>query len=192
MNADGENPREENSGSYSRPVPEQVADDGNPALPRPAASTPGWPHTRRSARLEAVGMTVTRTPFKARSMTSAGLPVAISAWNRWQGNSRVASTSSSVVFRSESRIPVVCEHLAIHPPRGQQFGQLARTQRRTAGGVQVTVDRGEKQAHGAEASSRLRKASPVEPFGQAGRVSLFPSSCVKLIVYSPWRIPWPS
>ena len=36
----------------------------------------------RSARLEAVGMTVTRTPLTVRSTTSAGSPVASSAWNR--------------------------------------------------------------------------------------------------------------
>jgi len=37
------------------------------------------------------------------------------------------------------------EHPAIHPPRGQQ---LAHTQGRAAGGVKVTMDRGEMQAHG--------------------------------------------
>jgi hypothetical protein len=39
------------------------------------------------------------------------------------------------------------EHPAIHPPPGQQLEQLARTQGRAAGGVQVTMDRGEEQVH---------------------------------------------
>ena len=33
-------------------------------------------------------------------------------------------------------------------PRGQELEQLARAQGRAAGGVQVTMDRGEEQAHG--------------------------------------------
>ena len=61
----------------------------------------------RSARLEDVGMRVARTPLTPRSITSAALPVPSSAWNRWVGSSRVASTSSSDVSRSGSRIPVV-------------------------------------------------------------------------------------
>ena len=40
------------------------------------------------------------------------------------------------------------EHPAIHPPRRQQLEQLARAQGRAAGGVQVTVDRGEEETHG--------------------------------------------
>ena len=40
------------------------------------------------------------------------------------------------------------EHAAIHPPRGQQLEQLARTQGGAAGGVQVTMDRGEEQSPG--------------------------------------------
>ena len=39
------------------------------------------------------------------------------------------------------------ERAAIHPPPGQQLEQLTRTQGCAAGGVQVTVDRGEEQAH---------------------------------------------
>ncbi len=38
--------------------------------------------TGGSARLDAVGMTVTRTPFTLRSITSAALPVPSCAWNR--------------------------------------------------------------------------------------------------------------
>jgi len=38
------------------------------------------------------------------------------------------------------------EHPGIHPPPGQQLAQFARTQGRAAGGVQVTMDRGEEQA----------------------------------------------
>ena len=40
------------------------------------------------------------------------------------------------------------EHPAIHLARGQQLEQLARTQGRAVGGVVVTMDRGEEQAHG--------------------------------------------
>ncbi len=39
------------------------------------------------------------------------------------------------------------ERAAIHPPPGQQLEQLTRTQGCAARGVQVTVDRGEEQAH---------------------------------------------
>ena len=41
------------------------------------------------------------------------------------------------------------EHPAIRPARGQQLKQLARAQGGAAGGVKVTMDRGEEQAHGA-------------------------------------------
>ena len=40
------------------------------------------------------------------------------------------------------------EHPAIHPPPVQQLEQFARTQGGAAGGVQVTMNRGEEQAYG--------------------------------------------
>ena len=92
MNADGENHGKEDAGSERLPVTEQMGDNGNTPLPRPphqleaGRMTPvgqqhvgpealedlpaSWRKTSasrlsgdRPARLEAVGMTVTRTPF---------------------------------------------------------------------------------------------------------------------------------
>jgi len=40
------------------------------------------------------------------------------------------------------------KYAAVRPPRGQQLEELARAQRRATGGVEVTMDRGEEQAHG--------------------------------------------
>ncbi len=69
-------------------------------------------------------MSVTRTPLTLRSMTSAVLPAPNSAQNRWQGNSRVASTSSSVVSRSGSSTPVVSTRQSI--PRAANSSSSSR------------------------------------------------------------------
>jgi hypothetical protein len=89
-------------------------------------------------------MSVTRTPLTPRSITSADPRGPSSACNRWVGSSSVASTSSSDVSRSLGVEDPCREHPAIRPPCGQQ---LARTQGGAAGGVKVTMDRGEEQAH---------------------------------------------
>jgi len=49
------------------------------------------------------------------------------------------------------------EHPAIHPPPGQQLEQLARAQGGAAGGVQVTIDRGEEQARGMPGEKAVMK-----------------------------------
>src|SRR5208282_2842223 len=49
------------------------------------------------------------------------------------------------------------EHPAIHPPPGQQLERFARTQGRAAGGVQVTMDRGEEQAHGIPGGKAVKR-----------------------------------
>jgi len=49
------------------------------------------------------------------------------------------------------------EHAAIRPARGQQLEQLARTQGSAAGGVKVTMDRGEEQAHGIPGRKAMRR-----------------------------------
>ena len=61
----------------------------------------------RSARLDTVGMRVTRTALTLRSIISAARLFPSSALNLWTGNSRAASISSRDVSRSGSRIPVV-------------------------------------------------------------------------------------
>src|SRR5208337_4428775 len=49
------------------------------------------------------------------------------------------------------------EHPVIHPPPGQQLERFARTQGRAAGGVQVTMDRGEEQAHGIPGGKAVKR-----------------------------------
>jgi hypothetical protein len=130
-----------------QPLERDLAGTGNHAAHIPAMADGHVARgTGSSAPLDAVGMTVTRTPLRPRPTTSAALPVPSSAWNRRAGSSRVASSSWSDVSRSGSEHPHR-EHTAIHPPPGQ-LEQLARTQRRAAGGVQVTMNRSEEQAHG--------------------------------------------
>jgi DNA-directed RNA polymerase specialized sigma24 family protein len=69
-----------------------------------------------SARLDAVGMSVTRTPLTLRSITSAARPAASVAWNRRAGSSRVARTSSSDVARSWSSTPAESTRQSIPRP----------------------------------------------------------------------------
>jgi hypothetical protein len=106
--------------------------------------------------LSSYGMSVTRTPLTLGSITSAALQVPISAWTRRVGSSKGVSTSSRDVSRSGFRNPCR-EHPAIHPPPGQQLEQFARTQGRAAGGVQITMDRGEEQAHGIPGGKAVKR-----------------------------------
>ena len=58
----------------------------------------------------------------------------------------------AVTFQESCR-----EHPVIHPPPGQQLERFARTQGRAAGGVQVTMDRGEEQAHGIPGGKAVKR-----------------------------------
>src|SRR5271157_52189 len=69
----------------------------------------------RSARLDGVGMTVTRTPFRFRSTTSAALSVPSGAWNRRAGSSRVAvSLVSLFPGRSTTAVQAAPIHDQVH------------------------------------------------------------------------------
>ena len=123
----------------------QAEDDGNTPLPRPphqlkagrmpavgeqdvgpepVEDLPG--QVKEYHRLAPVGRPLEaagsrrhdRNPdaVERRSSTSAVRPVPISAWNRWMGSSSVASTSSSDVSRSVSRIPVVSTRQSVPRP----------------------------------------------------------------------------
>jgi hypothetical protein len=50
---------------------------------------------------------------------------------------------------------------AVRAPRRRRLQQLAGTQRRAAGGGEVTVDRGEEQAHGVHGTVVREVDSPV-------------------------------
>jgi hypothetical protein len=92
-------------------------------------------------------MSVSRTPLTLRSIISAPHHVPSSAWNRRVGSSKGVSTSSRDMFPARGPgIPAVNTRQSI--PRGQELEQLARALGRAAGGVQVTMDRGEELAHG--------------------------------------------
>ena len=129
-----------------------------------------------SGGLDAIGLTVTRTPLTPRSITTAALPVTSSAWNRRAGSSRVATTSSSDVSRSGSSNPVVSTRQSIPRP-GQQLEQLARTQGGAAGGVQLTMHRGEERANGIPGEKPVMRAVDGARFwrNELNAIALVPS-----------------
>ena len=118
-------------------------------------------------------MCVTRTPLTLRSITSATLHVPSSAWNRRVESSKGVSTSSRDVSRSGPEIPAVSTRQSI--PRGQELEQFARAQGRAAGGVQVTMDRGEEQVHGIPARKVAMRA--IDGIGSGKTSPLRSRSC---------------
>jgi hypothetical protein len=71
-------------------------------LPGPGTSDPRG-SGERSALLDAVGVSVPRTPSTARSITLTDRPHSSSAWNRRAGSSSVASTPAESTRQSIPR-----------------------------------------------------------------------------------------
>ena len=163
----------------------QVEDDGNPPLPRPPhqleagrMTAVGQQHVgpepvedlvdqlEEDRRLARVGRPLGAAGHRGHERHPNAVDAEVDHLGR-SAHSQLRLEPSGGKLQSgehlvERRFPLGVEnprreHPSIDPPPGQQLEQLARTQGGAAGGVKVTMDRGEEQAHGIPRRKALMK-----------------------------------